>query len=91
MENTIVTDPRTHTIPRGTEIIIMYGYIFPEQIRPPNRVIILKEYKHHYLARAIYEQDDGTTSYFMFCINKMSILCGDIKIQPSKPSNTQHP
>ena len=91
MRNVILPHPQTHTLSIGAKIVITHGRIYPEQIRPPNRVIILKEYKHHYLARAIYEQDDGTTSYFMFCINKMSILCGDIKIQPSKPSNTQHP
>ena len=47
------------------------------QEKKPDRVELIAEYPYFYLCEALYHHPDRDDRY-RFCLNKMSILCGDV-------------
>ena len=69
------------------QIIVGADELF-QHCRHPDEVLVLKDYAYFYLCRAIYRHSNRVDSY-RFCINKVSLRIGEIKI--SKISELKAP
>ena len=62
----------------GEQIRLDHCKAYPLQEHKPSRIVIETEFPLYIVARAYYKNDTGERS-FRFCINKASLMCGDMR------------
>ena len=62
----------------GEQIRLDHCKAYPLQEHEPSRIVIETEFPLYIVARAYYKDDAGERS-FRFCINKASLMCGDVR------------